>query len=69
MIDDPTRRTTTPDQARMARLGSWLAAVCVDPDGQESYWLLSPDQVGEPGCACERCCPHEQLTGPVRPTR
>lgn len=62
MSNDGTR-TTAPDQARMARLGSgqWRAAVCVDEQGVETYWLLSPEPDQPAGCACSSCAPHEQL--------
>ena len=65
MTDDQDNLNTTEvDQARLAAVGVWRAAVCIGPDGVESYWLLSPDPQGEPGCACPTCVPHEQL-GPI----
>jgi hypothetical protein len=56
--------TVLVDAARIAHLGLWRAAVCVGPDGDETYWLLSPTPEDPPGCACSICAPHEQL-GPV----
>ena len=54
------------DVARTVALGeAWAVAVCIDPRGQETYWLLSPDQDAEAGCACHQCAPHEQETAYV----
>lgn len=61
-------KQTQVDPARLARLDSAVAvAVCVDHDGQESFWLLVRDATDEQGCCCRRCAPHEQV-GPM-PTR
>lgn len=65
MTDDAS--TTEIDLARTAPLGTWRVAVCVEPNGVESYWMISPDPQGAPGCACPACAPHEQV-GPYADT-
>ncbi|GAA2112990.1 hypothetical protein [Nocardioides bigeumensis] len=41
--------------------GAFAVAVCVNANGEESFWVLSPDVDGETGCNCAHCAPHEQL--------
>lgn len=63
-----TENTAEIDPARSVRLGDhWHAAVCVNPDGEESLWLLAPHPGNRHGCACAHCAPHDQLT-PCAPT-
>jgi hypothetical protein len=53
--------TATVDTARTVSLDTaWAVAVCIDPDGEETFWVLSPNLDAEAGCACARCAPHEQ---------
>ena len=69
MSGDENAHITQIDNARSASLGAWAVAVAVTPEGEESFWLLSPDNEAAMGCACSTCAPHEQL-GPyvVQPT-
>lgn len=50
---DPNRTTGLDD--------GWRAAVCVDQDGHESLWLVSPAPQHLAGCACRTCAPHDHL--------
>ena len=60
-MSDETK-TARVDASRTADLtGRWAAAVCVTKDGEESLWLLSPDNDAAMGCACSTCAPHDQL--------
>ena len=53
--------TAAVDLNRLAHLGGdWYAAVCVDPDGEESLWLVAPTPGDVHGCACADCAPHDQ---------
>lgn len=58
MSDD---NSATIDLARTVNLGEWHAAVCVNPDGEESLWLLAATPGNRHGCACPLCAPHDQL--------
>lgn len=63
MSTSNTDNAPTLDPARSADLDNgWEAVVVVCDDGGEGLWLLAPNNDGEPGCACRRCAPHEQLT-------
>ncbi len=59
MPDD--NNTSTVDPSRVVEVGEWRAAVCITADGDESYWLLSPNPNGAHGCACLECAPHDRL--------
>ena len=58
---DPHRTTALDD--------GWRAAVCVDQDGHETYWLVSPTPQHLAGCACRACAPHDQLDTATTPRR
>lgn len=54
--------TLAIDPNRTIPLGDgWRATVCLDPDGNETLWLASPDPDLLAGCACRACAPHDQL--------
>lgn len=55
-------RTLAIDPHRTTTLGcGWRAAVCVDEDGKETCWLVSPTPHQLTGCACRSCAPHDQV--------
>lgn len=56
------QRNLSIDPVRTAMLAAgWRAAVCVDIDGNEECWLVSPDPEHRHGCACRVCAPHDQI--------
>lgn len=68
MTRDP--RILAIDLARTIHLGGgWRATVAIDPDGDETCWLVSPTPQLLTGCACRACAPHDQLTSSDRTTR
>ena len=57
-------RTVAMDPERTITLDAgWRATTCIDHDGNESLWLVSPTPQLLSGCACRACAPHDQLTG------
>lgn len=66
MTSEP--RTLSIDPARTIPLeDGWRAGVCVDPEGNETCWLVSPTPELLAGCACRTCAPHDQLDA-ITPT-
>lgn len=65
MTGDP--RILTIDPSRTITLDDgWRATVAIDPDGDETCWLVSPSPQLLTGCACRACAPHEQTNAATR---